>query len=480
MKPLSFQHCLQHANFLDQTAYGKNTLYPLPLELVPILCLGRLRLNLPLLVSRNMCSTMRLNPPLLNATEPTSTGINKFVFHNATEPTSTGINKFVFHNATEPTSTGIKKYVFHEDLLVNKLLKNSPINPPPPPHPRQKNLFAIKCFRFSQWGSIQVSNKIGKKKIIIHPFTAILITNIGFQVKVLYMKYLYPFECEKMKLSNPAELQCAIDGNRREGRRSSYGMEYLGPYGEMVQPPLLPLQNLQSLQNFQNLQNLGNPMLRPQLNGNTTASPHPLASHDYLLGRGGSPPGSQEALLEATRLTMWKLYNQGLVGGNQVLGGGPPPGPHSLHNDIQEDVLKPTPPPHHPILAPPFPAQNEALNLHMKDECSTSLPGLPGFLQRPRLKSPSEVRERGQEEQGVAPPAAKRQAANEDPCELRFPPPSTPTPTPTGQSAPGANIKITSRGDGRNSDQSLVVSMEINGILYQGVLFAQAPRHRIS
>lgn len=38
-----------------------------------------------------------------------------------------------------------------------------------------------------------------------------------------YMKYLYPYECEKEKLSSPEELQMAIDGNRREGRRSSYG-----------------------------------------------------------------------------------------------------------------------------------------------------------------------------------------------------------------------------------------------------------------
>lgn len=39
------------------------------------------------------------------------------------------------------------------------------------------------------------------------------------------MKYLYPYECEKLKLSTPQELQAAIDGNRREGRRSSYGYD---------------------------------------------------------------------------------------------------------------------------------------------------------------------------------------------------------------------------------------------------------------
>lgn len=38
-----------------------------------------------------------------------------------------------------------------------------------------------------------------------------------------YMKYLYPYECDKKNLSTPSELQAAIDGNRREGRRSSYG-----------------------------------------------------------------------------------------------------------------------------------------------------------------------------------------------------------------------------------------------------------------
>lgn len=37
-----------------------------------------------------------------------------------------------------------------------------------------------------------------------------------------YMKYLYPFECEKKGLSSPGELQAAIDSNRREGRRPSY------------------------------------------------------------------------------------------------------------------------------------------------------------------------------------------------------------------------------------------------------------------
>lgn len=37
------------------------------------------------------------------------------------------------------------------------------------------------------------------------------------------MKYLYPYECDKRGLSNPNELQAAIDSNRRESRRQSFG-----------------------------------------------------------------------------------------------------------------------------------------------------------------------------------------------------------------------------------------------------------------
>lgn len=45
---------------------------------------------------------------------------------------------------------------------------------------------------------------------------------MSFIFSYRYMKYLYPFECEKKDLSSPGELQAAIDSNRREGRRPSY------------------------------------------------------------------------------------------------------------------------------------------------------------------------------------------------------------------------------------------------------------------
>lgn len=49
------------------------------------------------------------------------------------------------------------------------------------------------------------------------------------------MKYLYPYECDKKSLSTPVELQAAIDGNRREGRRSSYGQFDTQMQGQLQQ-----------------------------------------------------------------------------------------------------------------------------------------------------------------------------------------------------------------------------------------------------
>ena len=73
------------------------------------------------------------------------------------------------------------------------------------------------------------------------------------------MKYLYPYECEKEKLSTSEELQQAIDGNRREGRRSSYGQ-----YGDLM-PDSPPQCNTPLGQNNNALNQLTNPFNNSQL-----------------------------------------------------------------------------------------------------------------------------------------------------------------------------------------------------------------------
>ena len=65
-----------------------------------------------------------------------------------------------------------------------------------------------------------------------------------------YMKYLYPYECEKKGLSSPGELQAAIDSNRREGRRPSYSTSLFrfspspGTAPHILSPPKMHLSSL--------------------------------------------------------------------------------------------------------------------------------------------------------------------------------------------------------------------------------------------
>uniref|UniRef100_A0A914ENX9 Protein dead ringer-like protein n=1 Tax=Acrobeloides nanus TaxID=290746 RepID=A0A914ENX9_9BILA len=49
------------------------------------------------------------------------------------------------------------------------------------------------------------------------------ITSAAFTLRTQYQKYLYDFECERENLSTPSELQQAIEGNKREGRRTGHG-----------------------------------------------------------------------------------------------------------------------------------------------------------------------------------------------------------------------------------------------------------------
>ena len=63
-----------------------------------------------------------------------------------------------------------------------------------------------------------------------------------------YMKYLYPYECDKRGLSNPNELQAAIESNRREGRRQSFGRSLFTYYPNgtptMLSSPKLPTSSM--------------------------------------------------------------------------------------------------------------------------------------------------------------------------------------------------------------------------------------------
>uniref|UniRef100_A0A672I0I8 AT-rich interactive domain-containing protein 3 n=1 Tax=Salarias fasciatus TaxID=181472 RepID=A0A672I0I8_SALFA len=71
-------------------------------------------------------------------------------------------------------------------------------------------------------GLVEVINKKIWREITKGLNLPTSITSAAFTLRTQYMKYLYPYECERKGLSSPGELQAAIDSNRREGRRPSY------------------------------------------------------------------------------------------------------------------------------------------------------------------------------------------------------------------------------------------------------------------
>lgn len=93
------------------------------------------------------------------------------------------------------------------------------------------DLFELYRLVVARGGLVEVINKKIWREITKGLNLPSSITSAAFTLRTQYMKYLYPYECEKEQLSSPDELQQAIDGNRREGRRSSYGH-----YSDMVDP----------------------------------------------------------------------------------------------------------------------------------------------------------------------------------------------------------------------------------------------------
>ncbi|CAJ0967268.1 unnamed protein product [Ranitomeya imitator] len=85
------------------------------------------------------------------------------------------------------------------------------------------DLYMLYVLVTEKGGLVEVINKKLWREITKGLNLPTSITSAAFTLRTQYMKYLYPYECEKRGLSNPNELQAAIDSNRREGRRQSFG-----------------------------------------------------------------------------------------------------------------------------------------------------------------------------------------------------------------------------------------------------------------
>ncbi|XP_058138210.1 AT-rich interactive domain-containing protein 3A [Dasypus novemcinctus] len=116
-----------------------------------------------------------------------------------------------------------KRKEFLDDLFSFMQKRGTPVNRIPIMAKQVLDLFMLYVLVTEKGGLVEVINKKLWREVTKGLNLPTSITSAAFTLRTQYMKYLYPYECEKRGLSNPNELQAAIDSNRREGRRQSFG-----------------------------------------------------------------------------------------------------------------------------------------------------------------------------------------------------------------------------------------------------------------
>ncbi|XP_040580996.1 uncharacterized protein [Lepeophtheirus salmonis] len=358
-----------------------------------------------------------------------------------------------------------KRKEFLDDLFSFMQKRGTPINRLPIMAKQVLDLYELYNLVCARGGLVEVINKKQWQEIIKGLNLPSSITSAAFTLRTQYTKYIYPYECENKKLSHPNELQCAIEGNRREGRRSGYESYNMFSPHHNNRSPSMPLPPT----------SLG-PHLSASMRPNFNGSMFPGS-----LGGKSSPPsgGSPLNALEMTRLALFKMYNQagaaGLPGHAGLSHPAMPPfipeqisaPPHNSNSGIgggghdhvsrrkSADESRRSP---LRVAAP----RDEDEDQHNHHSSSSHHPQ----LHRSHSSRMDEDRTTAAEDSRVSPPPVKRERTEASVDTRQSPPVGG-----GSGSVGGANIKIANRGD--NSDSSLVVSLEINSVMYQGVLFAQ-------
>ncbi|KAG2466993.1 ARI3A protein, partial [Polypterus senegalus] len=132
------------------------------------------------------------------------------------------------------------------ELIVDILFisAGTPVNRIPIMAKQVLDLYTLYKLVTEKGGLVEVINKKIWREITKGLNLPTSITSAAFTLRTQYMKYLYPYECEKRGLSSPGELQAAIDSNRREGRRQSYGSS-LFSYSPVGTPNVLSSPKIQ-------------------------------------------------------------------------------------------------------------------------------------------------------------------------------------------------------------------------------------------
>ncbi|XP_016337431.1 AT-rich interactive domain-containing protein 3A [Sinocyclocheilus anshuiensis] len=116
-----------------------------------------------------------------------------------------------------------KRKEFLDNLFSFMQKRGTPVNRIPIMAKQVLDLYMLYQLVTEKGGLVEVINKKLWREITKGLNLPTSITSAAFTLRTQYMKYLYPYECEKRGLSNPNELQAAIDSNRREGRRQGFG-----------------------------------------------------------------------------------------------------------------------------------------------------------------------------------------------------------------------------------------------------------------
>ncbi|CAG9857879.1 unnamed protein product [Phyllotreta striolata] len=344
-----------------------------------------------------------------------------------------------------------KRKEFLDDLFSFMQKRGTPINRLPIMAKSVLDLYELYNLVIARGGLVDVINKKLWQEIIKGLHLPSSITSAAFTLRTQYMKYLYPYECEKRRLSTPQELQAAIDGNRREGRRSSYGPyesvhHQRSPNTTLQMSPLsLVTQQQQAVAAARMMGGGGGINLH---NG----AHHP--SHPQPLGQpinGGPLPGLAPSEFEARMLEYVKLLNKEIRNTAAT-----PPRPGDLSPPNATSPLN----------------QLEMSRMNLWNLWNNNQPAVEPQKEPINLSEPSSAVTKREPD--------CRDAASQSPKRLRKSDDDDDDADAGVHSAavkrlsPATHIKINSRGDARNGDNSLVVSMELNGVTYQGVLFAQS------
>uniref|UniRef100_A0AAF5Q2Y6 Uncharacterized protein n=2 Tax=Wuchereria bancrofti TaxID=6293 RepID=A0AAF5Q2Y6_WUCBA len=286
------------------------------------------------------------------------------------------------------------------------------------------------------------------------------ITSAAFTLRTQYQKYLYDYECEKEGLSTASDLQQAIDGNRREGRRNaSTGSANYPQVGYSVAATAAAAAAHHNSTALLNKHLNGTLNLRNGLDDDAGLGP---ASQQAALV--AAYHVEQLAVLEAQQRQFERAQRAAVEAVTR----------HSAHTRSKNNNINSS-------------NSNNSSNSgggggngsgggsgdggsghhsHMSGRESTSSADSDGAAPAKRARTYSSITGTADTTNAAAVAAVAAAALNDENGLSNNLLANLATERLFG-SIPSAHLKITSRGE-----NSLVVSMEINGTMYQGVLFA--------